>query len=211
MDGVGDDDLAKSVSRAVRRAARGLAEICWERIPDEAAVGLTWLFVDRSRRGWRPGLGTAVLSAALAEFDRRGLACELEADGSDHPEDPSTHILVRWYRRFGFAETGLNDQGWVRMRREPRPWRGGPEAVRADHDAAKAAGGGPGLHEFRAWLGERLAEQRAADPLFAPRTDPPTSPAQRGPSPTWRTRGPPQQQRSRAPQHWTHSTRRVRP
>lgn len=85
----------------------------------------------------RRGGGTAFLAAVLAEADRAGAATTLAADPTDEPGDPCTFELARWYARFGFSLDGVDDNDWVTMRREPRPF-GGPGAVLAAYAEARA-------------------------------------------------------------------------
>lgn len=65
------------------------------------------------------GSGTRLLATALSLADRAGVRTTLLVDPTDDPEDPSTFDLVRWYSRFGFEMTELDDWGRPRMAREP--------------------------------------------------------------------------------------------
>jgi hypothetical protein len=84
------------------------------------------------------GVGTAFLAKVISAVDFYGLPATLYADPTDEPGDPETFHLARWYARFGFALDHVNEDEWVGMRRESRPWRGGAEAVLADYREAKA-------------------------------------------------------------------------
>lgn len=90
--------------------------------------------------GMRKGVGTEFVARVLALADRHGMTTTLHADATDVPGEPSTYDLVRWYSRFGFDWTGLNDDGWCAMRREPQPPAGGHPAVLARYGAAKSQG-----------------------------------------------------------------------
>lgn len=107
----------------------------------------------------REGCGTKLLARFLAVADRHRVPTRLVVEASHRPGEPATYDLVRWYHRFGFVFSGVDDQGACQMRRAPRPAGGGVAAVLADHAAAKAAGD---LLEaqFEAWR-QAYAECRA--------------------------------------------------
>lgn len=81
------------------------------------------------------GVGTAFLARVVAVADEFGLRSRLEADPTDEPGDPDTFDLVRWYSRFGFGFSEIDDNDWVVMRRAPRPFEGVRGVERAYSDA----------------------------------------------------------------------------
>lgn len=123
--------------RTIRSGLPRGSKFTWELRPD-GSVYLDVLRIPRTSRG----IGTDILARIVGALDRYGVPAELIADQSDEPDDPSTPDLVRWYRRFGFRETGQRDRYTDSpvMVREPRSPRG-HDAVLADYEQAKAEGG----------------------------------------------------------------------
>lgn len=126
-----ENTFTASVRRLLKALPRG-SEFAW-RFESGGVRFETWT-VPQARRG----RGTELLARILAEADRSGLACSLDADPTLEPGDPSLFDLVRWYRRFGFEAVSLDSNEWVRMTRDPRPWRGGHGAVLSDYACVKA-------------------------------------------------------------------------
>lgn len=78
------------------------------------------------------GIGTKFLASVLDLADAAGLDQVLEADNTDEPGDPGLFDLVRWYWRFGFRPTGLDDQERPILRRAASASRGGALASYED-------------------------------------------------------------------------------
>jgi hypothetical protein len=122
----GLDGVLSGIADALPRDC-GLA---WETGPDGLLVGS--LDIPLAFRG----IGTGIMADLLSEADRHGIPVSLDACPTGNAGDPSLYQLVRWYRRFGFAVTGVTPQGWVSMHRVPRPWRGG-QAVMRDYQGVR--------------------------------------------------------------------------
>lgn len=126
-------DTVDSLDAALAELASSLprdAGFEWEATEDGLYVAM--LSIPVASRG----IGTVFLSRVLEEADRRGVPVSLDADATGSPADPTAFNLSRWYRRFGFALTGLTSQGWLSMHRVPRPWRG-VGAIARDYEAIK--------------------------------------------------------------------------
>ena len=129
----GDQSLREAVLSLGARLPKG-AEFEFEAAVD--ALHLGYLRLPEGTR--RAGRATRFLASVLAEADRRGVTTTLQADGTDEPGEPDSCDLVRFYSRLGFEFTGMSDQDWCEMRREPRPFRGGARAILRDAEAARA-------------------------------------------------------------------------
>lgn len=128
----GDLDLGASLAALAATLPRD-GGFEWDERPDGLHVAMLTL-PSASR-----GLGTLFFARVLAEADRRGVPVSLEADSTGEPGDPRPVDLARWYRRFGFALTGLTHEGWLCMHRTPRPYRG-EQAILVDYASVRRHG-----------------------------------------------------------------------